>query len=247
MANQLRDIKTDFISFVDKAAVRDPRDPSQPRRFLLFKSASGTPSNPQAVPWTRDTPIIHKSEDERTDDVATATDNTPPASFEDRESELAEMLIGLEEGRTQLLKQPPEKRTPGLLDRVEAAHKKIAREHGDLMKPGSAARAESVKKAATGGLADAQALAVRIQKADPSMSSSQAFVEAMNHPDIAKAYAEEHGGVVRIAKARQPGSPADVALKAGAIAKSEGLSASAAYARALRDLSPAEYAAGLAA
>jgi hypothetical protein len=35
---ELRDIRVHAVSLVDKAAVRDPLDPSKPRRFLLYKS-----------------------------------------------------------------------------------------------------------------------------------------------------------------------------------------------------------------
>ncbi|MGC2374252.1 MAG: hypothetical protein WA484_10295 [Solirubrobacteraceae bacterium] len=161
-------------------------------------------------------------------------------------------MIDLEGHRDMLRKMPPHERPVGTLERVEAAHAKLALEHADLMKPGVAARAESVKKSeATGGLAHAQRLATAIQKSDPSMSGSEAFAEAMRDPEIAKSYIEENGGRVGgrvgIAKARQPGSHADIELKAEAIAKAEGLSGSQAYIRALQDLSPEQYAAGLAA
>lgn len=243
MANQLRDIRADYVSFVDKAATRDPQDPSKPRRFLLFKREDGAPSNPESVPWTRETPLI-KSEGKPI--MATATD-TQPQTPDDREKELSEMLIGLEEGRDQLLKQSAHEREPGLLDRLEVAHIKIAREHHNLMHPGSASKMETVKKSETGGLADAQRMATAIQKSDPSLTGSEAFAAALSHPDIQKSYVEENGGRVRVAKAPEPGSRDDVALKASAIAKSENLSASAAYIRALQDLTPEEYARGLAA
>jgi len=38
MSHRLTGIRVNRISFVDKAAVRDPNDPSQPRRFLLTKA-----------------------------------------------------------------------------------------------------------------------------------------------------------------------------------------------------------------
>ena len=38
MAQQLTNIRARRISFVDRAAVRDPANPTEPRRFLLFKS-----------------------------------------------------------------------------------------------------------------------------------------------------------------------------------------------------------------
>ena len=37
MAHQLQDLKVDFVSLVDRAAVRDPQNKSEPRRFLLWK------------------------------------------------------------------------------------------------------------------------------------------------------------------------------------------------------------------
>lgn len=42
MPAQLRDIKVDFVSLVDRAAVRDPQNKSEPRRFLLFKREGAT-------------------------------------------------------------------------------------------------------------------------------------------------------------------------------------------------------------
>jgi hypothetical protein len=35
---QLKDLKVDWVSIVSKAAVRDPTDPTKPRRLLLWKS-----------------------------------------------------------------------------------------------------------------------------------------------------------------------------------------------------------------
>src|SRR6185437_4247886 len=120
MANQLRDIKADFVSFVDKSAVRDPRDSTKPRCFLLFKSESGAPG-------------------EGTPSVPSPAEATP----DEREKAIASSLIDLETGRDRLRNLPPHKRPPGLLERIETAHAKLSREHGDLMRPGSAARAES--------------------------------------------------------------------------------------------------------
>jgi len=34
---QLKDLRVDFVSLVDRAAVRDPQNKSEPRRFLLYK------------------------------------------------------------------------------------------------------------------------------------------------------------------------------------------------------------------
>ncbi len=40
---QLADVEVDFVSLVDKAAVRDPENPTEPRRFLVYKR-EGTPT-----------------------------------------------------------------------------------------------------------------------------------------------------------------------------------------------------------
>lgn len=51
MPNRLADIKVDFVSFVRKAATRDPTDPSKPRRFILYKSES-QPRRDSQMPTT---------------------------------------------------------------------------------------------------------------------------------------------------------------------------------------------------
>jgi hypothetical protein len=38
MASRLRELMVEFVSLVDRAATRDPSDPTQPQRFLLTKS-----------------------------------------------------------------------------------------------------------------------------------------------------------------------------------------------------------------
>jgi len=38
--NELTDLRVDWVSLVDSAAVRDPQNKSEPRRFLLFKRAA---------------------------------------------------------------------------------------------------------------------------------------------------------------------------------------------------------------
>lgn len=44
MPNRLHDVRADIVSFVDRAATRDPQNPTQPRRFLLFKREDGDPT-----------------------------------------------------------------------------------------------------------------------------------------------------------------------------------------------------------
>jgi hypothetical protein len=38
MANRLTDLQVEFVSIVDRAAVRDPQNPTEPQRFLVWKS-----------------------------------------------------------------------------------------------------------------------------------------------------------------------------------------------------------------
>jgi hypothetical protein len=43
MANLLRDLIVDRVSFVDRAAVRDPENPTEPQRYLVVKSETTAP------------------------------------------------------------------------------------------------------------------------------------------------------------------------------------------------------------
>jgi hypothetical protein len=40
---ELRNLEVEFLSLVDRAAVRDPSSPTEPQRFLLWKKESGAP------------------------------------------------------------------------------------------------------------------------------------------------------------------------------------------------------------
>lgn len=42
---ELRNVNVDFVSLVDRAAVRDPSAPSEPRRFLVWKAERGADPN----------------------------------------------------------------------------------------------------------------------------------------------------------------------------------------------------------
>lgn len=54
--HQLTDLIVDRVSFVDRAAVRDPSDPTKPRRLLLTKS-EGREGNVERVLWKSEGPI----------------------------------------------------------------------------------------------------------------------------------------------------------------------------------------------
>ncbi len=84
-----------------------------------------------------------------------------------------------------------------------------------------------------------------LQKFDPELSSAQAFREAAKDPAVIEAYCRENGITasvrpkpVGLAKAANEPAQADldrVALAADVLEKSEGLSPTQAYARALSE------------
>lgn len=91
MASQLRDLKVDFISLVDKAAVRDPKDPTKPRRFLLWKAEDGAPLNNEEKTMidTQDCEIARARLDKGEDASRVLADlNDPVRKAELRKAEL---------------------------------------------------------------------------------------------------------------------------------------------------------------
>lgn len=71
MPNRLSDLNVEFVSLVDRAAVRDPSNPTEPQKFLLWKAESGagdtTPTEPQGGPMNPDElkAALAKAEQER--------------------------------------------------------------------------------------------------------------------------------------------------------------------------------------
>ena len=53
MPSQLQDLKVDWVSLVDRAAVRNPQNKSEPRRFLLYKREGVTTPRPPPRPVAR--------------------------------------------------------------------------------------------------------------------------------------------------------------------------------------------------
>jgi hypothetical protein len=51
---QLTDIHVDWVSLVDRAAVRDPQNKSEPRRFLLWKREGSVEPRAERVLWKRE-------------------------------------------------------------------------------------------------------------------------------------------------------------------------------------------------
>lgn len=77
MPNQLRNLTVEFVSLVDRAAVRNPSSPTEPQTFLLFKRDSGAPTptggDMPDTPTAEDqAAALKKAEDERDAAVARA-------------------------------------------------------------------------------------------------------------------------------------------------------------------------------
>lgn len=66
---ELRDLTVEFVSLVDRAAVRDPSNPTEPQRLLLWKSERGATNDPPSeggkVSDTELTAALQKAEQER--------------------------------------------------------------------------------------------------------------------------------------------------------------------------------------
>lgn len=67
MANELRNLDVQFVSLVDRAAVRDPSNPTEPQRLLLWKAERGaTPQTQEDNVSTDDlSAALEKAEAER--------------------------------------------------------------------------------------------------------------------------------------------------------------------------------------
>ena len=126
MPNQLNNVKVAKVSFVGRAAVRDPDQPDQPRRFVLYKS-DGSP------------------DDERTDDMLSELEKRaidrpatePPASdglltldeIERRQGHYADLLAELEGDMRKMRRDG----TPlHVLQRHENAHRDLAHAYKGL-------------------------------------------------------------------------------------------------------------------
>lgn len=67
MPNALTDLTVEYVSLVDRAAVRDPQNPTEPQKFLVWKSDSGATPDPTGGTMTEDElrAAVTKAEQER--------------------------------------------------------------------------------------------------------------------------------------------------------------------------------------
>jgi hypothetical protein len=126
----LKDLDVHFVSLVDRAAVRDPSNPTEAQRFLLFKKESGAPNtdSPEGGSMTEAelTAALQKAEQER-DELA--------AKVEKLEKKLAKKDKDEKPAEVNKAELPAEVREA--LEKAEAerdALKKSAEEAAELAK-----------------------------------------------------------------------------------------------------------------
>ncbi len=139
--------------------------------------------------------------------------------------------------------------SPAALARHKKARLALERELEHIYHPEAATEREARHARQQAGTSDGEqavlAKAEHIRKSDPSMSSAEAFRQAMRDPEILAAYYRESGtqpppASTRPALAKADAGPSQsdvdaVGARADELVKSEGLSASKAYARALAE------------
>jgi hypothetical protein len=146
---QLVDIDVDFVSLVDRAAVRDPQRKSEPRRFLLMKrEGANTPEHqeedvsaslidrPKPRAATKSDPIsealaILRPSSESDDDIASIVvaleSLAPEGDDEASEQALEKAMHGMRTTRTALQKSTTG--DPGMLSRIDQVSKDLQRRY----------------------------------------------------------------------------------------------------------------------
>ena len=132
---ELRDIDVQFISLVDKAATRDPHDPSKPRRLLLWKSEDGAPipteeENNMAATATSD-PVAEAlkllrplADDPDAAAIVVALEALAPGGDDEAsEDALMKAMHGMRTARVSLAKSATH--DPGALGRIDRVSKDL--------------------------------------------------------------------------------------------------------------------------
>ncbi len=226
--NQVTGTRVRRVSFVGRSATRDHENPSDPAKVLLWKS--------------EDTPDL-----ERTDMAATATAPRTEAEVEKLEGEWTELLSAMFDDLERMRKDP---NTPDhAIQRHEQAYGNLHRAMLGLRSPEAAsaldARDRERDEEVTGGQRSLLAKCETLAKADPSLSPAEQFRRALADPEILAAYHRENGtrppapptrrhALAKAADGYDEHSGTVEAL-AEKLEKSESLSPSRAYARALAE------------
>ncbi len=197
---ELRNLDVQWLSLVDRAAVRDPSDPDQPQRFLLWKRESGEPepepnlADLQAL-VAKTTKAIKKMS-KRIDDLATSEGEPLPPDAGGPTAEEAEMTKNETKTAEELSQQLSDlSKSEAGLSAAQETYKKIGAAYLEQLSPAAYAAwrrgQESIGGVAYPGApmlkADTPALdtdtvkaqAIELQKADPSLSPYDAMLKAM--------------------------------------------------------------------
>lgn len=94
MPNQLKNLEVEFVSLVDRAAVRDPSSPTEAQRFLLWKAESGDNTDPTeggTMNEAEQTAALQKAESERDEALARAEKAEAELAKKNAEPEVEEI------------------------------------------------------------------------------------------------------------------------------------------------------------
>jgi hypothetical protein len=200
---RLTDITATVVSLVDRAAVRDPSDPTQPQKLLLWKSESGrndmSQQNGGVMALSSPNTTISTAARRRMQNALNALKPDPNDSdgseaalktkiqallhvYDSVDSTVSKAYAeGAAEGFS---KREVDSRLAGVvpeaLAKLDAQSEAILAEAESVTTTIAKREAEPLKKA--------EEKAEEIRKADPSLSRSDAMRQAMRDPEIAALY-----------------------------------------------------------
>ena len=265
MPNQVTDAKVKRISFVRRAATRDPRDPTQPRRVLLWKSEDAAPERRRVTLWkATDTPDLDERNPMPTltqplplskraiDRPATAPPATRPYTEAEVEAKEADWAPLLTQMHRDLQEMRSDADTPQhAVQRHEKAYGELHAAYVGLRDPETATRLDGRwddDPDATDGERAMLVKAEALQKSDSTLSSLEALKAAMRADPSAyfaqsgtarPAHAAPLSGVVNAPKRDVKVTPTEGLSAATDLAREiqqrEGVSAAEAMRRAMRD------------
>ena len=137
---QLKDLDVQFVSLVDRAAVRDPQRKSEPRRFILMKREGAAPTpteqeNHMATATTTDPvgealkilrPLAEEDDDAAAIVVALEALSTG-GDDEAGEAAIEKAMSGMRSARAKLAKSAD--RDPGLLGRLDTVSADLQKQY----------------------------------------------------------------------------------------------------------------------
>jgi hypothetical protein len=231
MLNHVTDVRVRRVSFVDRAATRDPENPTEPRRALLFKS--------QDVARVE----LAKRRIGREGATPAPEPGSPHRDVDAADFRLSSALEEIAAGERRMLADRNHC-SPAQLAKHKEVRRELENELFHLHHPEQAAAREQKKRveeeadATRLGLTSALSKAEALQKFDPNMSSAEAFRQAMRDPAVQDEYYRE----IRTRPASAPrhltkaeSDCESVEHAAEYLVKAQGLGAAEAYARALRE------------